>query len=190
VKPAAVRLFVAVNPDEHFVHQLATQLDAWRLQLRIGWSRPRVWHLTLAFLGDWPREKLPALEDSLREALAGAGPFAVTPGEIGGFPDLSRPRVLFLHMASGGRLEELAAAVRTGVDGVWPEGPQDRKPFRPHLTFARIKRPLPSSQRELLRQIHFAPWSPFSVEQVRLVRSELRPEGARHADVAVFGLGE
>jgi len=143
-----VRLFVAVNPGERFSHELATQLDAWRQQLRIAWSRPRVWHLT----------------------------------------SLRRPKVLFLHAASDGKLEELAAGLRRCVDDVWPDGPQDRKPFRAHLTFARIKRPLPATQRRLVSEIAFAPWQPFTVADVRLVRSVLEPSGPVYSDLAVCGL--
>jgi 2'-5' RNA ligase len=182
------RLFVAVNPDERFVHRLATQLDAWRQQLRIAWARPQTWHVTLDFLGDWPPDRVPQLQDAVRRAVAAQRAFPVTPAEVGGFPSLDRARVLFLQLGSDGRLEALAGAVRAAVDGAWPDGPQDRKPFRPHLTFARIKRPLPASQRRLLRELRFAPWEPFHVRDVRLVRSRLHPAGARHDAVATIPL--
>ncbi|MFO7654754.1 MAG: RNA 2',3'-cyclic phosphodiesterase [Candidatus Krumholzibacteriia bacterium] len=183
-----MRLFVAVNPDERFQRYLATQLDAWRQQLRVNWSRPRSWHFTLDFLGDWPAVRAVELQAALAEVAAARSPFTVTCGQVGAFPSLARARVLFLQAESGGRLEELAAAVRARVDAVWPDGPQDRKPFQAHLTFARIRTPLPSSQRPLLRQIRFAPWDPFTVDAVRLVESDLSPAGARHTDLAVLPL--
>jgi 2'-5' RNA ligase len=183
VAEETLRLFVAVNPDERFKHRLTTQLDAWREQLRIAWVRPHAWHTTLDFLGDWPRARVPELVAALRDAVAPLGPFAATAGEVGGFPSLARPRVLVLHLESGGRLEELARTVRTRVDALWPGGPQDRKPFRAHLTLARIKAPLASHQRALLGRIVFVPWDPFPVTQVHLVRSELGRGGARHSDL-------
>jgi len=179
-----MRLFVAVNPDEHFSKQLATQLDAWRQQLRVAWSRPQAWHFTLMFLGEWPAERIPALREALLTEAAAHKRFTVTCGEVGAFPSLRAPRVLFLHAESGGRLEALADGVCQRVAATWPEGPQDRKGFRAHLTFARIKRPLPRAQRGLVAQIQFAPWQPFTVEVLRLVSSELRPDGARHVDIA------
>ena len=36
-------------------------------------------------------------------------------------------------------LRDLARDVALAVDEVWPDGPQDRKAFRPHLTLARIQ---------------------------------------------------
>ncbi len=183
-----MRLFVAVNPGERFSHELATQLDAWRQQLRIAWSRPRVWHLTLDFLGEWPPERVPALQEALRHETTRHASFAVTCGQVGAFPSLRRPKVLFLHAASDGKLEELVAGLRRCVDDVWPDGPQDRKPFRAHLTFARIKRPLPATQRRLVSEIAFAPWQPFTVADVRLVRSVLEPSGPVYSDLAVCEL--
>lgn len=179
-----MRLFVAVNPDEQFTARLATQLDAWRQQLRIAWARPQSWHFTLMFLGEWPAERVPALRQALADEAARHARFAVTCGAVGAFPNLRAPRVLFLHAVSDGRLEALAAGVRQRVEETWPEGPQDRKPFRAHLTFARIKQPLSRGQRDLIAQIQFAPWQPFTVDTVRLVSSELQPTGAHHTDLA------
>jgi len=183
-------LFIAANCGEQFRHSLATQLDAWRLQLRVSWARPQNWHVTLAFLGDWPAELVNPLQESLRAEAALHSPLRIQPGQLGGFPSLSRPRVLFLHMESDGGLERLAAGIRRRVDEVAPDGPQDRKAFRAHLTVARIKRPLPASQRRLISKIQLLPWQPFTLEDFRLVESKLRPQGALHADLAVFPLGQ
>lgn len=184
-----MRLFIAANCGEQFRRLLATQLDAWRAQLRIAWSRPQTWHLTLDFLGEVPVADVPALQDGLRVEAARHQPFQVRPGQLGGFPSLNRPRVLFLHMDSGGALEELAAGIRFRVDTVLPDGDQDRKAFRAHLTIARIKRPLLRAQQQLLSQIQFAPWEPLTLDTVRLVKSELSPQGAQHTDLAVIPLG-
>jgi len=184
-----MRIFIAANPGEHFRYLLATQLDAWRLQLGISWSRPQTWHLTLDFLGEVPSAKLDALTAALRAEAADFHPIAVQPQDLDAFPNLRRPRVLFLHMESGGALEKLATGIRHRVDEVLPDGEQDRKPFRAHLTIARIKRPLPASQLRLLPQIQFVPWETLTIDKIQLVKSELRPEGARHTDLAVFPLG-
>ncbi len=184
-----MRLFVAVNLGEQFCRDLATQLDAWRNQLQIAWSRPQTWHVTLDFLGEVPATSVPQLQEALRAEAARHTVCQLTPGQLGAFPHLNRPRVLFLHMESGGAVEKLAEDVRKRVDEVLPHGEQDRKPFRPHLTVARIKRPLPSAQRRLLPQIRFVPWQPLTIRELKLVASELRPEGARHTDLAVFPLG-
>ncbi len=183
-----MRLFVAVNPGERFSKILATQLDAWRQQVRITWSRPQNWHLTLAFLGEWPESRLPALQKALIDEMAEHSAFVATPGQLGAFPSLKKPRVLFLHFESGNQLERLAAGIRRRVDDVWPEGPQDHKQFKAHLTVARIKNPLPASRRKLLAEIKLAPWDPVSITDFRLIKSKLGPMGPKYTDLAVLPL--
>jgi 2'-5' RNA ligase len=179
-----VRLFVAVNPPSRFVDDLATRLDTIRREIDVAWTRPRAWHLTLAFLGDWPAERLEALKPALRRAVAGRAPFPLEPGGVGAFPDLRRPRVLFLHLDGGEALDVLADDVRRTIDAVWPDGPQDRKAFRPHLTLARVKRPLPAAAAARLGALDLGRWEAFPVDRARLVASELRREGSRHALLA------
>jgi 2'-5' RNA ligase len=184
-----VRLFIAVDCGERFRRLLSTQLDAWRAQVNIAWSRPQNWHVTLDFLGEVPPARVPDLRTALLEESPAHAAFSVLPGQLGAFPDLRAPRVLFLHMDSGGALERLAAGVRRRVDAVLPAGEQDRrKPFRAHLTVARIKRPLKASQTRMLGEIALAPWEPLPVRDFRLVESELRPDGPRYTDLAVFPL--
>jgi 2'-5' RNA ligase len=93
-------------------------------------------------------------------------------------------------MESGGKLERLAAGVRARVDMVAPDGPQDHKPFRAHLTLARIKRPLPAAKRQLLRQIQLAANESLLVSDFRLIRSELRPSGPLYTVLARYSLAE
>ncbi len=181
-----MRLFVAVDPGERFRRELTTRLGDWPRRLPLAWVRPENWHLTLSFLGDWPPELLPPLREGLAAAAAG-GPFPVRPGAVGAFPDLRRPRVLFLHMEADGRLERLAAAVRRQVELV-AAGRQDAKPFRSHLTLARVRRPLPPRLRDLPARIDLGGWEPLTVADFRLVRSRLGPQGPRYEDLATFPL--
>lgn len=179
-----MRLFVAVNPPSRFAAELATRLDTVRHQVDVAWTRRPAWHLTLAFLGDWPTDRLEMLQPALRRAVAGRDPFPVQPGRVGAFPDLRRPRVLFLHLEGGEALGALAADVRRAIDAVWPAGPQDRKAFRPHLTLARVKRPLPAAAAARLRTLDLGPWESFLVDRARLVASELHRSGSRHSPLA------
>jgi RNA 2',3'-cyclic 3'-phosphodiesterase len=186
-----MRLFVAVNGPQHFLDDLATRLDAWRRELPLAWTHPSTWHLTLMFLGEWPAERLPALRVALAAEVAEHAPFTVQPGRLDAFPDLRAPRVLFLQFTphDGGPLHALAAGVRARVESTWPAGPQDRKAFKPHLTLARIKSPLSRDQREILGRIDLGAWPAQPIVAVRLVASELQPQGARHVDQAVLPLG-
>jgi len=184
-----VRLFLAVNLPTRLRLDLDTRLDTARASISIAWSRPETWHLTLAFLGDWPRERLPELGAALRAAVAEHEPFVIKPGGIGTFPHRGRPRVLFLQLDGDDPLRELAVAVRRAVDSVWRDGPQDHKTFRPHVTVARIKRPLALAEQASIRTLDLGNFESFEVETVALMASELRPAGARHTVVESLRLG-
>lgn len=175
-----MRLFVAVNPGEHLTEQLDTWLDEHRGRFRISWTRPAAWHLTLMFLGPWPAERHESLVQNLQTAVEPLPAFTVQPGGLGAFPGPRRPRVLFLHQDGGKALPTLAAAVRGAVDRTWPDGPQDRKEFRPHLTLARIKHPLPPNLAQDLVSLDPGPLPAFPVNEALLMASELHPTGARY----------
>ncbi|MEZ4388507.1 MAG: RNA 2',3'-cyclic phosphodiesterase [Candidatus Krumholzibacteriia bacterium] len=179
-----MRLFVAVNPPTHLVGDLTRRLDTPRRELLLAWTRPESWHLTLAFLGEWPVERVPALTDGLIDAAAGVGPFTLRLGPLGAFPHLRRPRVLVLHADGGHPLHELAGRVRRAVDAAWPDGPQDRKDFRPHLTLARIRSLLAAPDLARLQALDLGEFEPFGVAEACLVSSALRREGARYEVLA------
>lgn len=183
-----MRVFVAVNPPPHMCRELTLRLDTARSLLPLAWTATAAWHLTLMFLGTWPAARLPALVEALRAAVSGHRCFAVEPGRVGAFPDLLRPRVLFLHLEGGEPLRRLAGDVRSAVDAVWPQGPQDQRAFRPHLTLARIKKPLGSPEFAVLRGLDLGTWEPFPLTEVLLLASELRREGARYTGQAAFPL--
>ncbi len=183
-----MRLFLAVNLPEQLRRDLDTRLDTLRGHVGVAWTRPESWHLTLMFLGEWPQERLPKLRGALLAAAAPHAPLTIRPGGVGAFPDLRRPRVLFLHLDGGDPLEALARDLRTAVDAVWPDGPQDHKALRPHLTVARVKRSLQGDEAALLRDFDPGPWEPFAASEVHLMASELHRGGARHTSQATLYL--
>ena len=56
-----MRLFVAVSFDKAVQKELQTLQDRLRRQGRGSFTRPENWHLTLAFLGEVPEERLEAV---------------------------------------------------------------------------------------------------------------------------------
>lgn len=183
-----MRLFVAVNPPTHLRRELSTRLDAVRGDVAVAWTLPERWHLTLMFLGEWPAARLPSLAAGLREAVAPRNPFPIQPGNLGAFPSLRRPRVLFLHLDGGEPLQALAQDVRRAVDTIWSGGPQDRKDFRPHLTLARVRQPLTAPELGCLADLDLGPWEPFRVTEALLEASTLGPDRARHVTQAILPL--
>ena len=182
-----MRIFLAVPVGERLRQAVTTGLDDWRARLPLAWTRPATWHLTLQFLGEWPDDRVQGLIRALADR-DWPPAFTIAPGDVGAFPHLQRPRVLFLQMEGDGQAAALAREVRRTVTEVWPDGPQDDKPFRGHLTLARVKGPLTGSERDLLARLRLPDLPPQPVADVRLVASTLHRDGARYRDLALFDL--
>lgn len=145
----------------------------------LSWTKDEQLHFTLAFLGEQPEESLPRL----REAAATCGAqraFDLSLAGAGAFPNPRRPRVLWLGAEEGAReLEELAGRLRDGLRtaGFTLEG----RPFRAHLTVARVK---PGGERSAARALEAAPKGEIArirVHGLCLMHSKLSPRGAQHA---------
>ena len=96
-------------------------------------------HLTVRFLGDTPPDLVPdvalAVSDAVERSAVGA--FEVMLEDTGVFPGLRKPRALWLGIARGAaELGSLAAALDPMLEALgWP---RDGRPYRPHLTVARL----------------------------------------------------
>jgi 2'-5' RNA ligase len=93
-------------------------------------------HLTIRFLGITPSERLPAVSAAVAAVAALEPPFVVAIRGAGAFPNVRRPRALWLGIDAGAaELADLSRMMNVELAGAgWP--PDDR-PFRPHLTLAR-----------------------------------------------------
>ncbi len=99
------------------------------------WVRPEGIHLTLKFLGAVPDEREPELRAALGRAAAGARALPLALGGFGVFPDVKRPRVVWVAVAPDPALELLLHRVEQEFA---PLGfPTEARPFRPHVTLGR-----------------------------------------------------
>jgi 2'-5' RNA ligase len=149
---------------------------------RLRWSQPGQFHLTAKFLGEFEGARL-------RDLVAASGvllaDFGAVPFEVGApvlFPDLRHP-IAIAALASDPekKFAELAALLDSAMASFGVE--RERRAFRPHLTFARLKSgrlPRGFLPKEALGTCR--------ADEVTLYESELRPEGALYRVVARFPL--
>lgn len=173
-----MRLFIALGIPPEAREELA-RLQGWLRGLPVRWVDPAGVHLTLQFLGEAAETSAPAL----LEALAGlpAAPFALGLEGLGAFPDLRRPRVLWVGL--GGDLAALARLQAAVLAATAPLGfAPEARPFRPHLTLGRVRQDAgPEERRAVGRAVgHAAPPAPLSWEAgaPTLYQSTLTPAGA------------
>ena len=166
------------------------------LGLHASWVRPGNIHLTLKFLGDTEPNQVPGISDKITVALALLAPFEVSLDRVGVFPDLKRPRVLWVGLKDEqGTLKTLQSGIEQALESAG--FPADPKPFSPHLTLARIKSPKgiksPRGINELKDELDallsegIDP-NPFPVESVQLYESQLTPKGSIYTVLANFKL--
>lgn len=181
----SLRLFFAVElPRE--IREAATA-HAARLRhefpaARASWPRPESLHLTLKFLGEVEAIRLDTLHHAAVAAAAALAPFALTIEGAGTFPPRGAARVLWLGV--GGDPDQLSRLqFRLDKEGVYVGFPREAKPFRPHLTLARLRAPQSAEVVAALSEAHRrTPFGPhaFQVSEFALMRSELGPGGSRY----------
>jgi 2'-5' RNA ligase len=178
-----MRVFVAVPLDEETRHRLARVVADRVPEIPGGAVDPQKWHLTLRFLGEVDEVTVDRIRHSLDTADLG-GSFTMAWGGLGAFPRPARASVLWVGIPRGADdLRALWMATEAALDEAgFP--PEDR-PFRPHLTIARIRPPEDVSEvmaGEPLATV------PMAVDRVTLFQSRLERGGARYSVVDEFCL--
>jgi len=185
------RSFLCIEPEPALRATLKIWLDSLRgLAPRLKWVQGDAVHLTLKFLGEQPQEKLTEMRNLLPEALAAKAlrSFYLELSGVGAFPNYRLPRVLWMDLA--GETDALCDLWRT-VEGLATRMgfPPETRPFRPHLTLARIKDPGDFSL-SLARTLTESdpPGGRWRVSCVTLMKSELRAGGPQYSPLATFPL--
>lgn len=172
-----LRLFIAVElPDEARRLLAAVVRELAESRADVKWSHAENIHLTLKFLGDTSEEELPRLTAALDEAAAAVAAHAARLADVGAFPDLRRPRVIWVGLQeSTGRL--LALQKRVDEATTYLVAP-DRRGFTPHLTLGRVRGS--RNLRELSALAggyRLASPAEIPVREIILIRSRLAPGG-------------
>jgi RNA 2',3'-cyclic 3'-phosphodiesterase len=188
------RLFVAVYPPQAALAHLAAvvagthlgRAEAAGVNVRLA-PRDR-WHVTLAFLGEVDPARVPDARDALGKAVAGwqaAAPRLRLAG--GGRFGRGRFTIVWTGIAGDlAALTDLSKAVRRQLKRA--RLPFDPKPLRPHLTLARPSGRLgPTEVAADLATLGGYQGPPWSVDELRLVRSHLGPDPV-HEPVVGFEL--
>ena len=180
------RVFVAIELPAGVRRKLTDHIDRLRDSVpdaRASWIREENLHLTLKFLGDTPVTKVEVLARATQCAASKVEPFDIVVGGCGAFPPRGQPRVLWIGIDDPStELTELQQELE--AECATAGFPREPRPFHPHLTIARIRKPHDSRQLAVVHQE-----MGFDAETVRaaelvVIRSELRNEGSRHTMIS------
>lgn len=190
-----VRVFIAIPIPSALQEQIHQETKRLRRQLDRGlvrWVAPQNVHLTLKFLGNTPIAKLDALKENLATEAAKINPFEIAVRKLGVFPNLSRPRVVWIGVEDSGKLSSLHRCVQT-ITSQTGSVPEKRR-FSAHLTLGRVQRGICNKGRGQIRKvIEESPVYDFGgvcVDSVHLFQSELTPKGAVYRSLFEAKLGD
>jgi 2'-5' RNA ligase len=182
-----VRLFIAIPLPPDVAASAASALpDLPGIRL----VHPELMHVTLAFLGATPEERLADVVAAVSEAASGQARFAASLEGIGRFPPTGVPRIVWLGIGAGAtEAGNLAILVRRALAS--REIPFDGKAFRPHLTLGRVKenadRPTARAIAAASERVRLPPLR-FDVGELLIFESVLSPKGARYTARAAVPL--
>ncbi len=186
-----MRLFFAVLLDDHTRQRVALVQESMKRALagqRISWVKEENLHLTLRFLGEQDEKGLRQAIETGQSVAGQHSRFRFVVRGAGVFPDVRRARVLWVGVEEP--VEPLYQLAHHLERELRQRGfPPEDKPFRSHITLARIKEPPPGQV--VQRLIESLPREPLGDVEVRsfvLMQSVLHPNGSLYTPVHEFPL--
>jgi 2'-5' RNA ligase len=185
-----MRLFFAIELGDALLELLDETTAPLRAEApELAWIPREQQHLTLKFLGDVDQAAASKLVEAADRAAARHPPLEMHVREVGAFPNFRRARVVWIGVEQEPRLELLHhdLEVACAEEGFEVEG----RPFRPHITLARVRAPLPVERlrglARVARTVRMKAMVP--VERITLFESSLAPTGARYRRLHAAPLG-
>lgn len=182
-----MRLFIAVEISEEIKTGLVKIIDKLKeTDADVKWVRQEGMHITLKFLGEVDEKRKDKIIESLEKISEKRHPFIVTFKGLGVFPDLKRPRVVWVGIEKG--KEELSDIAKE-LDAHLSELGFlcEKREFAPHLTLARVKSS--RGRKELtegLSSYNNFVLPKLIVNEIILMQSILKREGAEYKRVKEF----
>lgn len=183
-----IRAFLAIEPPEDILQAMSRLQEKLKREVsgRISWTRPEGRHLTLKFFGDVSMEDLDKISAAVQNRVASGLSLNLKIEKLGVFPDARKPRVLWCGTAGDvAQLSTLQKQLDTDFDALG--FPKEDRPFRAHLTLARMKDPrgVTGLGEALAKHGAFAAGE-FICRELILFQSQLAPQGAIYTKLAVF----
>lgn len=144
-----MRTFIAIEISD----QILAALEQIQSHLKysgadVKWVEPKNIHLTLKFLGEASEEKCGKIKSVLDEIGHSIKPFEISLKDVGAFPKIDYPRVIWVGLDKGAKEStELARAIDEKLSKLGFEC--ESRPFAAHLTLGRVRS---SKNREALRE--------------------------------------
>ncbi|MCP4685628.1 MAG: RNA 2',3'-cyclic phosphodiesterase [bacterium] len=172
-----LRLFIALPLPSEVERKLGQVIEALQPHgAGVKWAKPGNIHLTVKFLGDADESLVPMISEGLDRVVSRFGVIKAVIDQLGGFPNLKRPRVIWAGSSLG---VSGAAKIAKQVDLAARQlgFAKEKRPFKAHLTLGRVRQG--RSADDLAAHLDGYTMEPITMSLDRLVlfKSTLTPEG-------------
>jgi RNA 2',3'-cyclic 3'-phosphodiesterase len=178
-----MRTFIAIDISAEIRKALA-QIEAHLIYAGadVKWVRPENVHLTLKFLGEIDDKKEAEVNAALDSIAKSTKPFELSVKDLGAFPKIDHPRVIWVGLEKGAvETTALAAKVDEALASIGFA--KETRPFSPHLTIGRVRSPINKDKLKekmvsAIANIDLPTVPTHKVSSVILFQSTLTPQGS------------
>ena len=192
---SVIRAFIAIDLPvdvQECLDQVSELLQSQLPGIPVRWVPAENIHLTLKFLGDVSPSNIDVLAEILQAEALSQSPLEISVGQMGAFPKIRRPRVIWIGVEAPQELISMQRSIdlQTARIGYAP----DKRKFSPHLTLGRVSRnasPKEVSQiGKVLSEQKIGFLGVARARAVHLFRSDLQPGGAIYTKLFTASFGE
>ena len=185
---SAIRSFIAIDTLPEVKEEVAKLQEALRsTNAEVRWDSREKFHITLKFLGNVEEATLQSMASLLETELAAFSPFGLIYQGVGCFPNLHRPRVIWVGAHNEDstlsrvfeKIEQIASSFGF---------PREERQFHPHITVGRVKGS--KNIKALVSEIEVAkfPVQQSAINEIILMKSDLKPTGSVYTVLRRFPL--
>lgn len=177
-----LRLFIAVEIPSELQQKVYKETSKLRkdLEALVRWVPAENMHLTLKFLGDVSPSNVDFLMQMLRNEAEAVQGFNIQLTGLGSFPNLRRPRVIYIGMQAPAALDMLQHGIESAAHRLGYES--EERSFSAHLTLGRVKQNITATDQQKIRRAIESTQVDLlgsaRVDSVHLFKSELKPSGS------------
>lgn len=189
-----LRAFIAIDISPEVRARIAQVMNSLKSEISVPsvrWVIPENIHLTLKFLGDVSPTYLDALKQVVVQEASSHASFELTVRDLGCFPNLRRPRVIWAGIQAPLALEKLQRSLDQSTARLGY--PSETRTFSPHLTLGRVNQHTSPNDILTIRSVmeknqpqHFGT---IRATEVILFHSDLHPTGAQYIPLCRAPLG-